>query len=108
MSDTKDNNYTKKNKKAVVLDERKDAYRGEDASNSFTFAIIIIIIPYIFKMYLMDYQLYQFVFVLHSFPCTRVLSHVVHDCVITTSNVECPREMYCIRGGNAIICTSST
>ena len=60
----KDNSDKKKNKKAVMLDEREAAYRSEDASNVFTFMIII---PYIFTMDLVDYQLYELLFVLHSF-----------------------------------------
>ena len=62
---TKDNNDNEKNKNAIMLDDREAAYRSEDASNSFSFMIIMIIIPYIFTMYLVDYHLYQFLFVLH-------------------------------------------
>ena len=61
-------------------------------------------------MYLVDYQLYQSDFSSYciSFLCNRLASHVVHDCAINTSNVECPGETCCIRGGNAIIGASST
>ena len=48
-----------------MLVEREAAYRSEDASNSVTFMIIMIIIPYIFTMYSVNYYLYQFLFVLH-------------------------------------------
>ena len=48
-----------------MLDNREAAYGSEDASNSFSFMIIMIIIPYIFTMYLVDYHVYQFLFVLH-------------------------------------------
>ena len=61
----KGNNDNKKNKNAVMLDDREAAYRSEDASNSFYLMIVMIIIPYIFTMYLGDYHLYQFLFVLH-------------------------------------------
>ena len=59
---TKDNNN---NNNTVMLDEREAAYRSEDASNSFAFMIIMIIIPCTFTTYLVDYHLYQFLFVLH-------------------------------------------
>ena len=62
---TKDNNGNKRNKKAVMLVKREAAYRSEDASNSVTFMIIMIIIPCIFTMYSVNYYLYQFLFVLH-------------------------------------------
>ena len=62
---TKDNNDNEKNKNAIMLDNREAAYRSGDASNSFSFMIIMIIIPYIFTMYLLHYHLYQFLFVLH-------------------------------------------
>ena len=60
-------------------------------------------------MYLVDYQLYEFLFVQHSFGflCNRVPWLVVHDCVINASNVKSSGKMWCIRGGNTIICTSS-
>ena len=61
---TNDNRVNKKSKKAVMLNEREVAYRNEDACNSFTFMTIVIIIPYVFTMYLVDYQLYQLLFVL--------------------------------------------
>ena len=48
----------------VTLDKREAAYRSEDAYNFFTFMIIMVIIPFFFTMYLVDYQLYQFTFVL--------------------------------------------
>lgn len=48
-----------------MLNERDAAYRGEDASNFFIFIIVMIIIQYIFTMYLVGYQRYQFLFVLH-------------------------------------------
>ena len=62
---TNDNrvNNLKKSKKAV-MNEREVAYRNEDACNSFTFMTIVIIIPYVLTMYLVDYQLYQLLFVL--------------------------------------------
>ena len=63
--DNNDNKKLKKNKNTVTLDEREGAYRSEDASNSFTFMIIMIIIPYIFTMYLVNHHLYQFLSVLH-------------------------------------------
>ena len=47
--DVKDSNDHKKSKKAVMLDEREAAYQSEDASN---FLTVMIIIPYIFKIYL--------------------------------------------------------
>ena len=59
---TKDNNN---NNNTVMLDEREAAYRSEDASNSFTFMIIMVIIPCTFTTYLVDYHLYLFLFVLH-------------------------------------------
>ena len=46
------------------MDEREAAYRSEDPSNPFIF-MIVISIQYIFTMYLVDYQLYQFLFLLH-------------------------------------------
>ena len=61
---TNDNRVNKKSKKAVMLNEREVAYRNEDACNSFTFMTIVIVIPYVFTMYLVDYQLYQRLFVL--------------------------------------------
>ena len=64
---TKDNNDKKKNKNAVMLDEREAAYRSEDASSSYTFMITMTIIPYTFTMYLVDYNVYQFFYVLHYF-----------------------------------------
>ena len=36
------------NKKTVMLDEKEAAYGREDASNFFTFMIVMIIIPHIF------------------------------------------------------------
>ena len=48
-----------------MLNEREAAYRGEGARNFFIFMIVMVIIPYIFTMYLVDYQLDQFLFVLH-------------------------------------------
>ena len=48
-----------------MLNERDAAYRGEEASNFLIFIIVMIIIQYIFTMYLVDYQRYQFLFVLH-------------------------------------------
>ena len=62
---TKDNNDNKKYEKAVMLDEREAAYRSEDASNFFTFKTAVIIIPYICTMFLMDFQLNEFLLVLH-------------------------------------------
>ena len=44
-------------------------------------------------MYQVDYQLYRVLFV----PYNRVRSHVGHESVINTSNVECPGKMCCIR-----------
>ena len=62
---TKGQHGNKRNKNAVMLVKREAAYRSEDASNSVTFMIIMIIIPYIFTMYLVNYHLYQFLFVPH-------------------------------------------
>ena len=59
---TEDNND---NKKAVRLDEREATYRSEDASNFFNFMTVMIIISYNCTMYQVDYQFYQFLFVLH-------------------------------------------
>ena len=62
-----------------------------------------------FEIYLVDYKLCQFFSVLTiRFLGNRAPSHVVHDCVINTSNVEFLGKMRCVREGNAIICTSST
>ena len=62
MARIKDND-NKKNKNAIMLNEREAAYRSEDASSSFSF-MIIMIIPYIFTMYLVRYHPSQFFFAL--------------------------------------------
>ena len=63
---TKDNSDNKENKKTVMLDEREAACRSEDANNLFAYITALIIVTYFYKVdYQVDYQLCEFLFVLH-------------------------------------------
>ena len=77
--DNNDNKKLKKNKNTVMLDEREAAYRNEDASNSFTFmTVIVIIIGYIFTMYLVDHHHMLYTIALS----TRAMLNAAGKCVV--------------------------